>query len=320
MKWTISKLLLAATAILGACILPASADILYSEAFNDSSADVTILQQPDTTTGFVNYGNMTVGSTNFSIPESPRMIAGSAPTRGILLRANSDDATPRAAAVNVLAGNVPLRFDGDFCLSYDMYLSVSPITETVDPTTGEISYSLPAGSTEQGLWGVGVGDSIVEARNTRFSGTMGTWGWVDGDNGYGFEDASIWEDGTNLDQLGDTQLFQSEFFNAAFPAPIAPDAPNNAAGNAWVEVDVIVQGGEVAVFYNGVEFFREASSATVGSVMFGYEDPFSSITDSPDGMWGLFDNFVVKEIVPEPNAGLLAMVLALPLLAARRRR
>ncbi len=315
MKMTGTKLLVASALTIGVLVSSSSAvTIFYSEAFDTSAANVTVLSQPDTTVSYVNYGNMTIGSTNFMLPESPRMIAGSAATRGILLRANADDATSAPAAVNVLAGNVPQQFSGDYCLSYDMYLSVSPITQNPDG-----SFSLPSGSTEQGLWGVGVGDSIVEARNTRFSGTKGTWGWIDGENGYNFEDASIWEDGTNLAQLGDTQLFQDVFFNAAFPNPIVPDAPNGAAGNSWVEVDVVVQGGEVAVFYNGVEFFREASSATNGAVMFGYEDPFGSISNSPDGMWGLFDNFVIKE-VPEPNAGLLALALALPLLATRRRR
>ena len=147
---------------------------------------------------------------------------------------------------------------------------------------------------------------------------MGTWGWLAGENGYGTEDAAIFENGTELADLGDTQLGEDAPFNAAFDMPVTPGAPNNAAANQWVEVDILVVGGNVSVNFNGVEFFNQDSAATDGFAMLGYEDPFGSITSAPDGMFGLFDNFVVKE-VPEPaSAGLL--LFGLFGLVARRRR
>ncbi len=294
-----------------------SAAVLYSEAFESSAANVTILQQPDTTVQFLDYGNMTIGSTSYSIPESPRMITGSTDTRGVLIRANSDDATNLAAAVNIIAGNTPMSFSGDYQVSFDAYMSIDPIVDT----DGDGVVDLPSGSTEQLLWGVGTSNSVPEARNTRNSGVEGTWGWLAGENGYGTEDAAIFMDGTELADLGDTQTGESVPFNLAFDSPITPGAPNNAPGNSWVEVDIFVQGGSVQVLYNGVEFFNESSSATDGYAMLGYEDPFASTTNSPDGMWGLFDNFVVQEIVPEPNAGLLSLYgLGFILAVCRRRR
>ncbi len=102
----------------------ATAATLYSEAFDSLAADVTVLQQPDTTVDYVDYSNFTVGNLNFSIPESPRMVPGSADTRGVLLRANKDDDNPAAAAVNIIAGNSPLFLSGDYSVSFDMYMNV----------------------------------------------------------------------------------------------------------------------------------------------------------------------------------------------------
>ncbi len=283
----------------------ASAAVLYGEAFDSSAADVTILTQPDTSVDFIDYSLL-------GIPESPRMVPGSAPTRGVQIRANSGDGTAAAAAANVLAGNVPISFTGNYVMSFDAWMNV-PVTDNGDGT-----FSAPSGSTEQLLHGVGTGDSIVEARNTRFSGTAGTWGWLAGENGYGSEDSAIFIDGTEAADLGDTQAGEDGFFNDAFDAPLFPGAGNDAPANSWVEVDVEVFNGMVSVSFNGVEFFSIASTSTDGSVALGYEDPFSSITSDTAGMFGLFDNFVVSEVVPEP--GSLALLAAGGLMVMRRRR
>ncbi len=271
---------------------------LFSEPFDDSAADVTIIQQPDSVATFVNYANMTVGTTNFNIPEAPRQIPGSASTRGLLLQSNLSVGI--ASASNVLAGATPIAFSGDYTLSFDVYMSVA--------------IPIPSGSTEQMLWGVGVdGNDTVEARNTRAAGAAGTWGWLANENGYGTEDAAIFEDGTELADLGDTQLGESDPFNAAFTNNIG--GPNNVPVNSWVRTDIVVSGGNVSVLYNGVEFFSEMSSSTDGFAMLGYEDPFSSVSSSPDFQWGLFDNFVVT---PTPSTLAPAMLVSIGLLRRRR--
>jgi len=278
----------------------ASGQVLFSEAFDDASADVTILQQADTDVRFVDYGNLTVGSSNFSIAEAPRALAGGAATRGVLMRANI--VSGAAAGINLLAGSTPISFSGNYTVSFDAFMNV-PLP-------------LPNGSTEQLLWGVGVDNAgPLEALNQSGSGTIGTWGWLTAENGSGTQDAGISMNDTELADLGDSQLGEDTFFNAAFTMPAG--GINNAAANSWVEVDIVVADGSVSVFYNGVEFFSEASASTDGFAMLGYEDPFSSIGSEPDAQWAIFDNFVV--VVPAPGlAGLLPLAVVAG--AARRRR
>lgn len=259
---------------------PSALRAQFAEDFDSqATAFVTIQSQPDTTVTFVDYSNMTVGSTSFSLPEAPRPIGGSAPTRGVLVRANITGGA--AAAVNILAGNTPVSFSGRYRLSFDAWQNV--------PTS-----PVPGGSTEQLLWGVGLDTTApIEARNTRLSGTMGVWGWLCGDNGYGTEDAAIFQDGTELADLGDTQTGEGVPFNEAFDQPLVPGAPNHAAANQWVRVDVEVDPSGVRVFFNGVEFFNQPGLSPRGFAMIGYEDPFGSVGTDPDGQWCVFDNFRV---------------------------
>lgn len=307
---------------------------LYSEAFDSSAADITFNAQPDTAASFVNYGNFTRGSSTFSIPESPRMIAGSADTSGILLEANLVNGAGQA--INVLAGATPLTLSGSYRVSYDVWLNLNN-----DPT--------PSGSTEQLLWGVGNNNLVVEGRNTRNNGVDGTWGWLASENGYGTEDTAIFEDGTELADLGDTQTFEDLPFNTAFPCNFdgtpsnvaLPDPPNGAAANDWVQVDIDVTDNgdgtsDVTTYFNFVEFFSQtvATDSTVGSAMLGYEDPFGSVNDQPESTFGLFDNFTISEnpvgvptgtipvptncVVPEPGGAVLMLIGLMGLVARRR--
>ena len=62
----------------------------FSEAFDSqAAADVSVVAESDTSVTYVDYSNMTVGATNWSIPEAPRRIGGSAPTRGVLVQCNT---------------------------------------------------------------------------------------------------------------------------------------------------------------------------------------------------------------------------------------
>lgn len=274
----------------------AGAGTLYAEPFNDANANVAVNQQADTIVSYVDYSNMTIGGTNFSIPEAPRPVAGGAATRGVLMQANL--ANGAAAGINMLAGKTPMSFTGDYTVSFDAYLNVE-----IPP---------PSGGTEQLLWGVGNDNAgSIESRNTRNDGAMGTWGWLATENGYGTEDAAIFLDGTELADLGDTQPGEDGPFNAAFINDIG--GPNADPAAEWIRVDIEVAGGNVRVLYNGVVFFDQPSVGTDGFAFLGYEDPFSSISAGPDSQWGLFDNFTV---VPEP-ASLALFALGLPLLRRR---
>lgn len=317
---------------------------LFSEGFDSNAADVTInVQSADTGVSFVDYSNLSRGASTFNIPEAPRMVAGSAATSGILLEANLVDGS--AAAVNVLAGATPLNLSGSYRVSFDAYLSLN-------------NNPFPSGSTEQLVWGVGDDNTPpVLGRNTRASG-VGTFGWLAGENGYGTEDAAIFENSTELFDLGDTQGPQilwpngeNEPFDAAFPCnadgtPSTPDAtpPNGAPMNDWVQVDIDVRDNgdgtsNVGVFFNFVEFFNAnvANASVTGAALLGYEDPFgSSVNSDPDNTFGLFDNFVITAnptgapmgtipeptncVIPEPSTGLLCLFSLIAALGMRPRR
>ena len=250
----------------------------FSEGFDSqATADVTVLTQPDNIVTFVDYSNMTVGSSTFNLPEAPRRIPGTAATSGVLIQCNVTASA--ASAVNLLAGATPILFTGRYRLSFDAYINV-PLP-------------LPGGSTEQLLWGVGV-DNIapIEARNNRGTGTNGIYGWLAGENGYSTEDACINNGDAILLDLGDTQPGENVPFNEAFDSN-SIGGPNGAAANTWVRVDIDVDANGVRVYHNGVMFFDATIATPNGYAMIGYEDPFNSLGTNPDAQWGVLDNFRV---------------------------
>ncbi|MFN3244014.1 MAG: hypothetical protein ACE37K_21085 [Planctomycetota bacterium] len=251
----------------------------YAEPFDSqASADVTIVAQPDNVVSFIDYSSFTVGSSLFSIPEAPRPIAGGAPTSGVLIQSNL--AQGFATGVNILAGQTPIQFMGRYRLSFDAWINV-PVP-------------VPTGGTEQLLWGVGVDNILpIEARNNRGAGTAGIYGWLAGENGYGTEDAAINNGDLELADLGDLQPGEDVPFNEAFDSN-AVGGPNGCAANTWVRVDIDVDANGTRVYFNGVEFFNVVDVPVPGFAMIGYEDPFSSISGSPDGQWGILDNFRVS--------------------------
>lgn len=273
------KFLLATTATLVAAGA-LSAQGNFAEGFDSqATANVTVQTDPDTAVTFVDYSNMTIGATAFSIPEAPRRLPGSAPTRGVVMQANIT--LGAAAAVNVLAGATPIQFAGRYRLSYDCWQNV-PVP-------------LPGGSTEQLVYGVGCdGLAPLECRRNRALGAVGVFGWLAGENGYASEDAAIWEGPTVMDSFGDLQAGRAVYFNDAFDAPVVSTATNNAPANQWVRVDVDVDGNTVRVYYNGVLFHNVTTAvAPSGFALIGYEDAFNSLGTNPDAQWGLFDNFRV---------------------------
>lgn len=300
---------------------------LFSETFDDASADVKINAQADTAAEFVDYSTL-------GIPEAPRTVSGAA-TSGVKLQGNISAGT--ASGVNVVAGASPVAFSGNYRVSFDSWQNLN-------------NNPFPSGSTEQLLWGIGTDDAdVIEARNTRNSGAMGTWGWLAGENGYGTEDTAIFENGVELADLGDTQTFEDTNFNLAFPCHAdgnptdgSAEPPNGAPINDWVQVDIdVLDNGDgtsnVAVYFNFVEFFSETvdSASASGFAMLGYEDPFGSVNSDPENSFGLYDNFVVTAdpsgvptgtiplptgcAVPEPATGLLSLCGLIGLLAARRK-
>ena len=261
-----------------------NADTLYSEGFDSEEvAKVSTVADFDTEVTYVDYSSFTIGEVEHSIPEAPNQIPGSAATRGVVIRCNLESGSPNG--VNITAADAPdgdpITFSGNYTLKYDMYLSLDPGADRGS-----------AGTTEVGIWGIGTNDDVINSRFTRNDFlTVGTWGWVATEGGFGTEDAIfIIDTFPQEEKLGD--LTSPDLFASAFPAgsPILTD-PNNS----WVAVEVTHIDGNVTVKFNGVTFFDLPSEQTEGFAMFGYEDPFGSLTFSPDYQFGLFDNFVVQD-------------------------
>jgi len=274
------------------------AQVLFEESFDSqASAKVQVDQTTDAHVQFVDYSSFMLGATTHTIPEAPNMVSGSTATQGVIIRANLTEGSPQIGNLTALnEADERLEFTGNLKLSYDLYLSLSQAALDAD------------NATEVAIWGLGHDGSVPLGRSNRNSGTLGTWGWIAGDAGFGTEDCSIWLDGTNLATLNNTTTGAAEF-SAAFPngGPSFP-APNNT----WVHVEVVALDGQVTVSYNGVEFVSGASTSTDGFAVIGYEDPFGSISAGPDFQFALFDNFKV-EVAKAPTIIATQEVTFLPL-------
>ncbi|MEZ5323950.1 MAG: LamG-like jellyroll fold domain-containing protein [Verrucomicrobiales bacterium] len=278
-----------------ACLIQsATAQILYSESFDSQeSAKVLELIDPYCFVDYVDYSSFTLGSSgDQEIEEAPNMIEGSVPTRGVMLRCNveSDENFGTGGIVNLILTDErdgsQVQFTGNFKMSFDVWMNLD-----------EFSTRLSAGTTEQVLWGVGSEGAVAQGRISRADAAVtGTWGWLANEGGYGTEDSVIRNgtieierknDGPTTD-VGSDPLFQ-EAFPDAFPIVSAP-------ANSWVQAEIEVRNGTVTVRYNGVQFHRTESAATDGGAFLGYEDPFNSLSWSPDFQFAIIDNVVVEQI------------------------
>lgn len=276
------------------------AQLPYVETFDaETSAKVLPIQTDNMEIRYVDYSSFSVGTTEHSLPEAPNTPEGSAATRGVLMRCLYTDSGVARIANLLLASapapnGSPITFGGNYRLTYDMYLSLSPDTT---PSS--------AGTTEQGVWGVGLTDQVFDFPVGRYHrdallpedpselGLIGTYGWIASDGGYSTEDVAlrINEPGglKTIHNFGNT----SPLFTTAFP-----DATPLAATpcNQWVHVEITCLDGEVSVKYNGVEFFREFSAQLEGYAAVGYEDAFvTSDSFAPDYQFCIIDNVRVEE-------------------------
>ncbi len=290
--------------LLSATPLPA-AD-LFSEGFNDeASAKVLSNSGTGMIIQYVDYSLMTVGETAHHIPEAPRHIEGTLPTRGVLLRVNYP-ASPAVVQriVNLAAadssGLQRLVLTDNYRLKFDFYLRLSPAVTLAGgvPTN--------TGTTEQMLWGVGYNAITPMGRGTIGTRGSGVWGWLSTEGGYSAangSDASICTDtavvmGRNMDLLG---LDTATYFSPAFGADASP-VPN-APANQWVEATITVRGGQVTVQYMAAgrvatKFYENIPGTVGGGAMVGYEDSASSASFAPDQQWMLLDNMVVEDLPP----------------------
>ena len=271
------------------------AQILYSESFDsEESSKVTERIDEFCFVDYIDYSSFKVGdSEDLMIEEAPNMVEGSAATRGVMLRCNvesDENFDPTVGgAINLLladerAGS-QVQFSGNYRLTFDVWMNMDEFT------TRESS-----GTTEVTIWGVGSESAITQGRITRNDGAVtGTWGWLACDGGFGTEDSMFRIGTTEVEKKNDGPpgAGNDPLFLEAFPdaEPISA-----APSNSWVTMEVVVRNGTVAVSYNGVLFHRGESDQTDGGAFIGYEDPFSSLSWSPDYQFSIIDNVVVEQI------------------------
>lgn len=294
MKFLSSMCLAAAVAV------ALSATTASAQFFTDGLDDVsawTVATQADSTAAVVDYSTL-------GIPEAPNMVAGSGATTGVRFDANLTAGSASAANIigAVSGGNADLALS-TYEVQFDMWINVG--------------VPIPSGGTEQGLWGIARTNSTALGRNNRVADGDGIWGWIAGENGYGTEDAAIFDGSTELADLGDTQPGEDVKFNNAFTSNFgSADAP----ANSWVTVKISVNNGEVITSFNDVQFFRESGLVTAGDVMIGYEDPFGSLSGDPANQFGIIDNVIIDDMVtiPEPTSLALLGLGGLAMLCRRR--
>ncbi len=296
-------------ALLGAG--PAESADAFSESFDTAAgAHIATNNGSGVTVTYEDYSVMTVGATAHRIPEAPRMIAGSLPTRGVLLKVDyTAAATERIANLVAIddVGGSRLALTDNYRLKFDVYLRISP---TVAQTLTGNGFPSDAGTTEQVLWGVGYGATSPMGRGWRSSRGSGMWGWLTTEGGHSAAnggDAALWSGtalsgGRNFDLLTATADLTA-YFTPAFGADSSP-VPHCPA-NQWVEADITVRAGQVTVEYKAAgagrtrtKFYENIQGLVAGTVMVGYEDSFTSTSFAPDEQWMLLDNMVVEDLTP----------------------
>ncbi|MDB6068990.1 MAG: hypothetical protein JWL81_161, partial [Verrucomicrobiales bacterium] len=310
---------------------------IWSESFDDpDTAKVGFNNGTASQYSFEDYSAMTLTSVNpatgpvsHTIPAAPHTLAGSASTRGLLLRvvyetvtANPDPDPPTITAtavteriLNVVAltekDGGRLALEDNYRLKFDFYLRLSP-SITLSPTTGLANET---GTTENMLWGIGYNAFLPMARGWRTGRGNGMWGWLTTEGGYGTtvgSDASLYKGPTALiarnlgkaasvDVPDTVNFFTPAFGLASSPMPSAP-------ANQWVQAVITVSGGLVTLEYKGegvagtvlTKFATNENGvgSTAGTVMVGYEDASSSKSFAELDQWMLLDNMVVEDITP----------------------
>jgi hypothetical protein len=278
-------------AMVGLTVSPISAAVLYSDDFNaDTSANYTVLKVADSTT----LDSAATFAYDYSADGIASAPSGSG-TVGLKLEANNGDATEERAAINVYPTGQ--SFPNNIILKFDMWLNF--------PTGA-------TGATEFGLWGINCSGTKANA-DPGILGATDTDGYFWGITGDGDSatDSRSYEGvaasaATNLappevgfiddaDDNGDT-LYQD-----LFPSPPAEIA--GAAGKQWVRVEMKFKDGNYKIYLNDTLVYdRTDSTYTSGNIFLGYQDTYTSISETTSESFGIFDNLVVEEGPVPPTA------------------
>ncbi|MBA3483779.1 MAG: PEP-CTERM sorting domain-containing protein [Pirellulales bacterium] len=299
----------------------ASAVPIYSDNFDvNTSANYTVNQDPDATATFA-YDYSADG-----IPSAPGSPGGS--TRGVKFTANDGDQTAAAAAINI--SPTGQSFSGNYTLRFHSWLNINgPF-----PAGG-------AGSTELLTAGIGNSGTAVQKSTAPANGP-----WFAGSNEGGatgdyraYQTTSLEADASAVyaapGAAGTRRESSNTYYHSAIPgnqmAPATQQALDpvqqtgstapGSLGFAWHLHEISKNGNAVSWSINGLPIATFANPTLGGSNVFvGHWDAFASIADDARFSFGIIDNLVVDQVIPEPASMTMLGMSALGLLAAARRR
>ncbi len=320
--WSFGKLLLLSVLLLSWTL---HGQTLFSDSFEtDTSSQWSVFNgsadgTPDFTVQFAfDYSTnryVANGVTNF-IPPAPNSTGGT--TRGVKLTVNKDDNAATAAVSLYPSGMV---FSNNYALRADLWINYN------GPAYGGV------GSTEFATFGINhAGNEVNWIDSVVAPPSDGVWFAVAGEAGAGLNTindynayvgdgsgSAVWLRGTDggfLDRDGngipETEVnpAQANTFplKQMFPAPQfeTPGAP----GKQWVQIEVRQQTNDTGILsvtwlINGYVIAEHTQGAatfnqTMGTIMIGNMDPFSSIASPKQDNFVIFDNVRVVNLDLEP--------------------
>ncbi|MFM7245347.1 MAG: PEP-CTERM sorting domain-containing protein [Planctomycetaceae bacterium] len=278
----VATLCLQVTAVLvaGVLVRPASAQVIYSENFDDGQAATRWTTSPS---GNPNYAiNYAYDYATAGIPLAPSGTSGT----GLWMKAN----TTVNQIGSVMAFPTGQNFSGNQTLSFDLWFGVGGTVAT----------------TEFGIFGL-MHTSTNSQTPTSTSGTVPSIGpspnGVDyaltGDTGAS-RDVRVYVTGT--ERVGTSggyarnnlliQEEQAAPYNFAYQPYLTSTTP--MAANQWLKVAVTAYSGTTIFQVNGQTWARSATLSGTGNIMLGYMDIFPFTSVSGTAMFGLYDNVAVS--------------------------
>jgi hypothetical protein len=320
-----TKILVTSLAALGLSVSMAPAQLLY-----DFDTDVTanwtvkVLGTGSDANFFFDYS--TVG-----IPSAPNSSGGT--TTGLRLRANQNGSTAGFPSGVSVSPTVSLGLTGDYILRFDMWMNFN------GPAPGGGS-----GSTQ--VTGAGIGTAGASAQiaggvidSINFGATAEGGSGVDyrvytpaAQTGLA-EASGAFAAGTQATARNNTDPYYAGFGGVTAPAAQVAAYPQQTGTTAigtlgwgWHDVQIIKDGNFVSWLVDGL-LIASVDTTTAGilgggNILFNQYDINSTVSSeatSTELLFGLFDNVRLLP-VPEPTTGALALLGALSLVVASRRR
>ena len=251
---------------------------------------------PDYTVDFAfDYGATpcTFNGVTALIPPAPNSPDGS--TRGVRLTVNNSDTIAATAAVNLYPKNFSVS--NNFALKFDMWMNYP----------GNLAGLNATGTTQFAQCGINHSGTNVNWAAPSASASDGVWFAVDGEGGTSADYRAYAGNpgGTPLDLSGSPSASglvatnsTAAFFQALFPSPDfeTPGSP----GKNWVEVEIRQTNNVITWLMNGVVVAQRTNTSafTIGNLMLGLMDVFSSIANPARDCFVLFDNVRVENLAP----------------------